>query len=119
MLREFHCVQDCSDCCIYRQYFPSVDYGKIGVLLLPVEKKEIENMAESIKLKITILPRLGIGFNKKLNGPHQVIAYQLWAKSMETIAHFLILTVRIARPTGVLTVRYTTPDHFHVVHIPS
>ena len=39
MLREFHCVQDCSDCCIYRQYFPSVDYGKIGVLLLPVEKK--------------------------------------------------------------------------------
>ncbi len=77
MLREFSCVQDCSDCCIYRQYYPSVDYGKIGVLLLPEEKKEIENLAESFKIKITIFPRLGIGINKKSNGPRQVIAYQL------------------------------------------
>ena len=80
MLREFHCVKHCSDCCIYRQYFPSVDYGKIGVLLLPDEKKQIENLAKINKLEINILPRLGIGFNKKLDGPSQVIAYQLMGK---------------------------------------
>ena len=80
MTREFHCVQDCSDCCIYRQYFPSVEYGKIGVLLLPEEKKEIENLAKYYKIKITVLPRLGIGLNKKVNDPLQVIAYQLMGK---------------------------------------
>jgi hypothetical protein len=77
MLREFHCIQDCSDCCINRQYYPSVDYGKIGVLLLPEEKKEIQNLAESYKLKICIYPRVGIGMNKKSDGPRQIIAYQL------------------------------------------
>lgn len=77
MLREFHCIQDCSDCCIYRQYYPSVEYGKIGVLLLPEEKKEIEDQASAKKMKITIFPRLGIGFNKKANGPNRIIAYQL------------------------------------------
>ena len=102
MLREFHCVQDCSDCCIYRQYFPSVGYGKIGLLLLPVEKKEIENMAESIKLKITILPRLGIGFNKKLNGPHQVIAYQLMGKINGDYCPFLDTDSKNRSPHGGL-----------------
>jgi uncharacterized protein len=77
MLKEFHCIQDCSDCCINRQYYPSIDYGKIGVLLLPHEKKEVENLAEAHKINITVLPRLGIGINKKSNGPNQVIAYQL------------------------------------------
>jgi uncharacterized protein len=77
MLKEFHCIQDCSDCCINRQYYPSIDYGKIGVLLLPHEKKEVENLAEAHKINITVLPRLGIGTNKKSNGPRQVIAYQL------------------------------------------
>ena len=77
MLREFHCVEGCSDCCIYRQYYPSVDYGKIGVLLLPAEKKEIEEQARANKIKISILPRLGVGFNRKSNGPSRVIAYQL------------------------------------------
>ena len=100
MLREFHCVQDCSDCCIYRQYFPSVDYGKIGVLLLPVEKKEIENKAESYKLKITILPRLGIGFNKKLNGPRQVIAYQLMGKINGDYCPFLDTDSKNRSPHG-------------------
>jgi Fe-S-cluster containining protein len=77
MIKEFHCLEGCSDCCIYRQYYPSIVYGKIGVLLLPKEKKEIENLAESYKIKISIMPRLGIGVNKKSNGPSQVIAYQL------------------------------------------
>ena len=82
MLREFHCIQDCSDCCINRQYYPSVDYGKIGVLLLPEEKKEIENLAESYKLKICIYPRVGIGMNKKSDGPCQIIAYQLMGSNI-------------------------------------
>ena len=102
MLKEFHCVQDCSDCCIYRQYFPSVDYGKIGVLLLPDEKKEIENLAKSYKLKIIILPRLGIGFNKKSNGPHQVIAYQLMGKSNGDYCPFLDTDSNNRSPHGGL-----------------
>jgi len=100
MLREFHCVQDCSDCCIYRQYFPSVDYGKIGVLLLPYEKEEIENLAESYKLKITILPRLGIGFNKKLNGPRQIIAYQLMGNKNGDYCPFLDTDGKNRSPHG-------------------
>jgi Fe-S-cluster containining protein len=100
LLREFHCVQDCSDCCIYRQYYPSVDYGKIGVLLLPDEKKEIENLAESYKLKITILPRLGIGFNKKCNGPRQVIAYQLMGKRNGDYCPFLDIGSNNRSPHG-------------------
>jgi uncharacterized protein len=82
MLSEFHCLEGCSDCCINRQYYPSVDYGKIGVLLLPEEKKEMENLAETYKIKISILPRLGIGTNEKSNGPSQVIACQLMGTSI-------------------------------------
>lgn len=77
MLRDFHCIEDCSDCCIYRQYYPSVDYGKIGVLLLPAEKNQVEDQADRLQIKITILPRLGVGINKKSDGPSQIIAYQL------------------------------------------
>jgi len=77
MLREFHCVENCSDCCIYRQYYPSVEYGKIGVLLLPEEKKELEYQANAQQVKISIFPRLGVGINRESNGPSQVIAYQL------------------------------------------
>jgi Fe-S-cluster containining protein len=100
MLRDFHCVQDCSDCCIYRQYFPSVDFGKIGVLLLPEEKKEIENLVESSKLKIMILPRLGIGFNKKLDGPRQIIAYQLMGKVNGDYCPFLDTDSKDRSPHG-------------------
>jgi len=100
MLRDFRCVQDCSDCCIYRQYFPSVDFGKIGVLLLPEEKKEIENLAETFKFKITILPRLGIGFNKKLDGPRQIIAYQLMGKIDGDYCPFLDTDSKDRSPHG-------------------
>ena len=77
MLREFHCIENCSDCCIYRQYYPSVEYGKIGVLLLPEEKIEMESHAKAHQVTTTILPRLGVGINNKSNGPNQIIAYQL------------------------------------------
>jgi len=100
MFREFHCVQDCSDCCIYRQYFPSVSYGKIGVLLLPEEKKQIENLAEICKLEITVLPRLGIGFNKKSNGPRKVIAYQLMGKINGDYCPFLDTESNSRSPHG-------------------
>jgi Fe-S-cluster containining protein len=100
MLRDFHCVQDCSDCCIYRQYFPSVDFGKIGVLLLPEEKKEMEKLSEFSKLKITILPRLGIGFNRKLDGPRRIIAYQLMGKVNGDYCPFLDVDSKDRSPHG-------------------
>ena len=39
---EFHCIQDCSQCCIEREYYPGKKFGKIGVLILPEEKEKIE-----------------------------------------------------------------------------
>ena len=61
MLKEFKCIDGCSDCCNYREYYPSIKYGKIGVILLPEEKMRIEVLAKSMNVKINILPRLGIG----------------------------------------------------------
>ena len=100
LLREFSCVQDCSDCCIYRQYYPSVDYGKIGVLLLPEEKKVIEKLAKEHKVRVTILPRLGTGMNKKSNGPHRVLAYQLMGKVNGDYCPFLDINSNNRSPHG-------------------
>lgn len=83
MLRKFSCISECSDCCIYRDYYPSTEYGKIGVLILPDEKQKIESYAKEMGLKITILPRLGIGTNRVKNGPETVIAYQLMGKNSD------------------------------------
>ncbi|HEY1211761.1 MAG TPA: YkgJ family cysteine cluster protein, partial [Nitrososphaera sp.] len=60
-MKEFSCVQDCSDCCIYREYYPSKKYGKIGVLLLPEERAKIERLAREMNIKVRIIPRLAIG----------------------------------------------------------
>lgn len=83
MLRKFSCISECSDCCIYRDYYPSTEYGKIGILILPDEKQKIESYAKEMGLKITILPRLGIGTNRDKNGPETVIAYQLMGKNSD------------------------------------
>ena len=48
-MKKFSCVQGCSDCCIYREYYPAVEYGKIGVLLLPEEKTAIEELARTLE----------------------------------------------------------------------
>src|ERR687896_1288796 len=80
MLRKFSCIEECSDCCIYREYYPSIEYGKIGVLLLPYEKQKIEKYAKELGLEIIILPRVGIGRNASGAGPETVIAYQLMGK---------------------------------------
>ncbi|MFQ5920464.1 MAG: YkgJ family cysteine cluster protein [Nitrososphaerales archaeon] len=77
---EFKCVEGCSDCCIYREYYPDKSYGKIGVLILPSEKERIEELAKSLGKTITILPRIGLGSEYRDGqkaGPKRVIAYQL------------------------------------------
>ncbi len=77
MMKKFSCVQGCSDCCIYREYYPSVDYGKIGVLLLPEEKTAIEKLAKRMNVKVKIVPRLAVG--KEF--PDKIIAYQMMGKN--------------------------------------
>ena len=57
---DFVCVEDCSQCCVDREYYPSKRFGKIGVLILPEEKENIELLAKKFGLEITILPRIGI-----------------------------------------------------------
>src|SRR5215216_3249923 len=70
MKRKFSCVQGCSDCCIYREYYPSVEYGKIGVLVLPEEKAAIERLANDMGIRLRIIPRLAVG----KNSPDKIIA---------------------------------------------
>jgi Fe-S-cluster containining protein len=76
---KFRCVQGCSDCCIYRDHYPSVEYGKIGVLLLPEEKAAIEELGEKLDTRVKIIPRLAIG--KEF--PEKVIAYQMMGKNAD------------------------------------
>ena len=73
---EFRCIDECSDCCIQREYYPTKEFGKIGVLILPEEKERIEKLAESKKIKIKILPRIGISENRN-ETPSKILAYQL------------------------------------------
>lgn len=83
MLRKFSCISGCSDCCMYREYYPSTEYGKTGVLILPDEKQKIERYAKEMSVEVTILPRLGIGINSGKNGPKTIIAYQLIGKNFD------------------------------------
>ena len=73
---EFRCVDECSQCCVEREYYPTKEFGKIGVLILPEEKKEIEILAKLKKIEIKILPRIGISENKN-QIPTKILAYQL------------------------------------------
>ena len=73
---EFACVEECAQCCIEREYYPSKEYGKIGVLILPEEKERIEKLAIKNGLKIKILPRIGISKNED-EEPTKILAYQL------------------------------------------
>ena len=76
---EFNCVQDCSQCCIQREYYPTKQFGKIGVLILPEEKERIETLADKLGIKIIILPRIGVSKNMD-DSPTRIIAYQLMGK---------------------------------------
>lgn len=88
---DFHCVEECSKCCVERNYYPSVEFGKIGVLILPEEKEKIEKLAKKLGIDVTILPRVGVSGSsqdkntihqpdKKENGPERIVAYQLMGK---------------------------------------
>lgn len=84
MLKKFSCIQGCSDCCIYREYYPSLEYGKIGVLILPEEKPKVEAMAVKTDITVKIIPRLGFGKSNKGNkGPKKIVAYQMMGKNMD------------------------------------
>jgi len=73
---DFSCVEGCSKCCIDREYYPSVEFGKVGVLLLQDEKDKIELLAKKHGIKIIVLPRIGMSY-KELDKPDQILAYQL------------------------------------------
>lgn len=72
---EFKCIQDCSQCCIEREYYPDKEFGKIGVLILPEEKERIEKLARDKDIKVTILPRIGISHDK--DQQPTILAYQM------------------------------------------
>jgi len=73
---EFKCIEDCSQCCIEREYYPNKKFGKIGVLILPDEKERIEHLAKKSGLKIKILPRIGISEEMNSESP-KTLAYQM------------------------------------------
>jgi len=77
MTLDFSCIEDCSKCCIEREYYPSKKFGKIGVLVLPDEKQKIEQFAQKQGIAIKILPRIGI--SKDTDKP-EVLAYQLMGR---------------------------------------
>lgn len=83
MFRKFDCIDGCSDCCIYREYYPSLEYGKIGVLIFPEEKSIIEYQIKNTDTQVKIIPRLGIGMNRKGDGPKRIIAYQMMGKNID------------------------------------
>jgi len=76
---DFSCIQDCSQCCIEREYYPSKKFGKIGVLILPEEKERIEELAKKNGLKVSIFPRIGISYDKS-KAPEKILAYQMMGK---------------------------------------
>ncbi|MFM8659395.1 MAG: YkgJ family cysteine cluster protein [Candidatus Nitrosotenuis sp.] len=75
---EFKCVDDCSQCCIEREYYPTKKFGKIGVLVLPEEKQRIETLAKDLGIHINIIPRIGLSKDSK--APEKIIAYQMMGK---------------------------------------
>lgn len=79
---KFKCVDECSQCCIQREYYPSKEYGKIGVLVLPEEKARLERLASARGIAITILPRIGTS-DENPDGPSEILAYQLMGKDAD------------------------------------
>ena len=73
--KKFECIEGCAQCCVEREYYPSARFGKIGVLIMPDEKKKIEELARGEGLQVTILPR--IGTSDSPDGPEHILAYQM------------------------------------------
>lgn len=78
---DFSCVEECSKCCIEREYYPTIKFGKIGVLVMPEEKERLESLAEKHDIKITILPRIGTSETES-KGPQTILAYQMMGKDL-------------------------------------
>ncbi len=99
---DFACIDECSQCCIEREYYPTVEFGKIGVLVLPGEKKQLESLAEKNGLKITILPRIAV--SDDLDGPKTILAYQLMGANPDgNTCPFLDVTSNKRSPHGGYT----------------
>ena len=76
---DFSCVQECSQCCIEREYYPSKKFGKEGVLILPEEKDNIENLAKKEGVSVSIIPRIGIS-KENSSEPQKILAFQMMGK---------------------------------------
>ena len=77
---EFHCVDDCSECCIKREYYPDTRFGKIGVLILPEEYDSIKKHASELGIDVRIIPRIGVsvrGNGSDSSHPTKILAYQM------------------------------------------
>ena len=85
---DFNCIEDCSQCCIEREYFPSKRFGKVGVLILPEEKEKIEELAKKFRIEISILPRIGTS-TEKSDMPDKILAYQLMGKESNAVMDLL------------------------------
>ena len=74
---KFQCVDECAQCCIEREYFPSKEFGKNwSVLILPEEKEKLEKLAIKNNIQIKIIPRIGVS-EDKVQEPTKILAYQL------------------------------------------
>ena len=73
---DFRCVEECSQCCEQREYYPSKRFGKVGVLILPEEKERMESIAKENGLEVSILPRIGISYDKD-GQAIEILAYQM------------------------------------------
>jgi len=76
---DFSCVEECAKCCIEREYYPTIKFGKIGVLVMPDEKKQIESLAEKNGLNVTVLPRIGVS-EVESKEPQTILAYQMMGR---------------------------------------
>jgi len=76
---DFSCLEGCSKCCIEREYYPTIKFGKVGVLILPDERERIELLAKKYSLEVTILPRIGTS-DGQTDEPERILAYQLMGK---------------------------------------
>lgn len=100
--RDFRCVQGCSDCCTYREYYPTERFGKIGVLLLPDEVGRMREQAMKKGVKVRILPRIATG--RQL--PDRIVAYQMMGKNEDgDVCPFLDIDSGNRSPHGGLACR--------------
>ena len=76
---DFSCVEGCSKCCIEREYYPTIRFGKVGVLILPDEKEKVEILAEKSDITITIKPRIGVS-KIESDEPDTILAYQMMGR---------------------------------------